>query len=275
MNRSFAARGVARALASALLAGAAGCATMPRFDRTGSRPADWVIVNADILTSSEQQPRADSLAVTDGRIAYVGARDGIADFVGPDTEVVNGRGRLVTPGFVDNHCHVLWIGGMCYFQPPELFACETLDDLLAWVKQRADDHPELPLIGGIGWRMNQLPDGPRRELLDAVVPDRPVMLMSYSGQAGWLNSRAIELMESRNPDAFERLAPVRDPKTGQCTGECRHYHVVNFLEFLTPEELTPEVEQGIFDAMQKTLDDALPSASPPCTTSRSIRSSSP
>ena len=162
MNRSFAARGVARALASALLAGAAGCATMPRFDRTGSRPADWVIVNADILTSSEQQPRADSLAVTDGRIAYVGARDGIADFVGPDTEVVNGRGRLVTPGFVDNHCHVLWIGGMCYFQPPELFACETLDDLLAWVKQRADDHPELPLIGGIGWRMNQLPDGPRR-----------------------------------------------------------------------------------------------------------------
>ena len=257
MNRSFAARGVARALASALLAGAAGCATMPRFDRSGSHPADWVIVNADILTSSEQQPRADSLAVTDGRIAYVGARDGIADFVGPDTEVVNGRGRLVTPGFVDNHCHVLWIGGMCYFQPPELFACETLDDLLAWVKQRADDHPELPLIGGIGWRMNQLPDGPRRELLDAVVPDRPVMLMSYSGQAGWLNSRAIELMESRNPDAFERLAPVRDPKTGQCTGECRHYHVVNFLEFLTPEELTPEVEQGIFDAMQKTLDDAL------------------
>lgn len=245
------------AMAAALCGLGAGCATTPTYPRTGSQPADRVILNARILTSNPSQPHADAVAVKNGRIAYVGPRRGIGDFIGPDTEVIDGRRRLVTPGFVDNHCHVLWIGGMGYFQPPELFACETLDDLLAWVKQRAESNPELPLIGGIGWRMNQLPDGPRRELLDAVVPDRPVMLMSYSGQAGWLNSIAIDLWESRNPDAFERLAPVRDPETGRCTGECKHYHVVNFLDFLTPEELSPDVEQGIFDAMRRTLDDAL------------------
>ena len=234
----------------------AGCATVPRFDRTGTRPADWVIVNADVLTSDATNPRANSLAVKDGRIAYVGPRAGIADFVGPDTEVVAGRGRLVTPGFVENHCHVLWIGGMTYLQPPELFACETQDDVLAWVKRRAEENPRLPLIGGIGWRMNQLPAGPRREILDAAVPDRPVMLMGYSGQGGWLKSKAIELMESRNPEAFERLAPVRDPETGRCTGECLHYHVVNFLDYFTWEELGPEVEEGVMAAMEKTIAEA-------------------
>jgi predicted amidohydrolase YtcJ len=249
---------MARGLAGAMvLAWAAGCATVPRFERTGSQPADWVLVNARILTSHAEQPRAEALAVAGERIAYVGDRRGVADFVGPETEVVDGRGRLVTPGFVDNHCHVLWIGGMAHLQPPELFACETQEEVLAWVKARAAEHPDLPLIGGIGWRMNQLPEGPRREILDAAVPDRPVMLMSYSGQGGWLNSRAIERMESRNPEAFERLAPVRDPETGRATGECKHYHVINYLDYWTWEELGPAVEEGVLAAMGETIDMAL------------------
>ena len=245
-----------RWLACFMLLGA-GCATAPKFDRAGTQPADTVIVNARILTSNPRQPHADSIAVKGERIAYVGPRSGVADYVGPQTEVIDGGGRLVTPGFVDNHCHALWIGGMTYLQPPELFACNTQEEVLAWVKRRAEENPDLPIIGGIGWRMSQLPEGPRREILDAVVADRPVMLMGYSGQGGWLNSRAIEQMEARNPEAFERLAPVREPATGRPTGECKHYHVVNYLEYWTWEELGPEVEEGVMGAMAKTLDEAL------------------
>ncbi|MBP7829092.1 MAG: amidohydrolase [Kiritimatiellae bacterium] len=240
-----------------LLLAAGGCATAPKFSRTGAQPADVVIANARIFTSNTNQLYADSLAIRGERIAYVGSREGVADFVGPNTEVIDGRGRLVTPGFVDNHCHALWIGGMTYLQPWELFTLATQDDILAWIKARAENYPDLPLIGGIGWRMDQLPDGPRREILDAVVSDRPVMLMAYSGQGGWLNSKAIELMEARNPEAFERLSPVRDPETGRCTGECLHYHVVNYLDYWTWDELGPTVEQGVMDAMTKTLNEAL------------------
>ncbi len=236
---------------------AGGCATHPQFDRTGAQPADWVIVNACLFTSDTNHPYADSLAVKGERLAYVGARAGVAAFVGPQTEVINGRGRLVTPGFIDNHCHPLWIGGMAYLQPPDLFACTTMADVLARVKERAEKNPGLPLIGGIGWRMSQLPNGPRKEILDAVVPDRPVMLMSYSGQGGWLNSKAIERMEKRNPQAFALLAPVRDPATGACTGECLRYHVINFLDYWTWEEMGAEVEKGVMQAMSRTLDEAL------------------
>ncbi len=231
--------------------------TVSNLARTGTRPADWVLVNARILTSNAEQPRVDAIAIKGERIAYVGDHKGVADFIGPETEVVDGRGRLATPGFVENHCHVLWIGGMTYLQPPDLFGCNTQEEILAWVKKRAEEHPDLPLIGAIGWRMSQLPKGPRREILDAVVSDRPVMLMAYSGQGGWLNSTAIKWMESRNPEAFERLEPVRDPGNGQATGECKHYHVINYLDYWTWQELGPEVEAGIMGAMEKTLEEAL------------------
>ena len=89
-----------------------GRATAPKFARTGSQPAHRVSVNARIFTSNTNQLYADSLAIKGERLAYVGSRQGVADYVGPDTEVIDGRGRLVTPGFVDNHCHALWIGGM-------------------------------------------------------------------------------------------------------------------------------------------------------------------
>ena len=219
--------------------------------------ADLVVFNADILTSDIDYPYAQAVAVKDGRIVYVGGNRFITDFIGFGTEVINGRGRLVTPGFVDNHCHVLWIGGMSYLQPPELFDCEDMEQILAKVKERAEKNPDLPLIGAIGWRMEQLPNGPKREILDEIVSDRPVMLMSYSGQAGWLNSKAIALMEERNPKAFELLSPVRNPDTGECTGECRRYHVINFLDYFTWEELGPRVEQGIMDEMTRILNEAL------------------
>lgn len=234
-----------------------GCSVHHGFNRTGSRPADLVIVNAKIFTSNTRQPYADSIAIKGEHIAYVGSFEGVGDFVGPDTEIMDGKDRLITPGFVDNHCHVLWIGGMSYLQPPDLFECVTMSDILAKVRERARENPDLPVIGGIGWRMNQLPEGPRKEILDSVVSDRPVMLMSYSGQAGWLNSRAIKLMRERNPAAFKLLAPVQDSKTGEYTGECRRYHVVNLLDYFSWEELGPKVEEGIMKSMTNILDEAL------------------
>lgn len=222
-----------------------------------SQPADLVIRNAQIFTSHTDQPDADTIAIKGEHIAHVGSFAGAAPFIGPGTEVVDAKGRLITPGFVDNHCHVLWIGGMSYLMPPNLFECTTQDEILAKIEERARNNPDLPMIGGIGWRMNQLSDGPRKEILDAVVSDRPVMLMSYTGQAGWLNSKAIALMIQRNPEAFARLSPVRDPETGEYTGECKRYHVINILNYFSWEELGATVEEGIMASITDVLEEAL------------------
>lgn len=226
-------------------------------DTTDGRPADLVIKNAQIFTSNPKQPDADTIAISGEYITYVGSFERAGYLIGPDTKIVDAKGRLITPGFVDNHCHVLWIGGMSYLMPPNLFQCTTMSEVLAVVEERAQNNPDLPIIGGIGWRMNQLPNGPRKEILDAIVSDRPVMLMSYSGQAGWLNSKAIAVMTERNPEAFARLSPVRDPETGDYTGECKRYNVINILNYFSWEELGSTVEEGIMASITAILEEAL------------------
>ncbi len=237
---------------------AAGCSAVSAFDRTGARPADLVIVNADIFTSNPSQPSAQALAVKGERISYVGDHAGVADFVGPETEVVDAGGKLVTPGFVDSHCHPLWIGGIGYLMPDNLFACSDFSEIAAAMKAQAAAQPGLPFVGGIGWRMDQVPGGvPHREILDGVIAERPVVLMAYSGQAGWMNTAAVKYFSGRNPAAFEHLLPVRDGKTGEFTGELRHFHSINFLDYYSWEELGSEVEEGIMRSMTRTLDSAV------------------
>ena len=61
-------------------------------------------------------------------------------------------------------------------------------------------------------------DGPRKEDLDAVVPDRPVFLLNTDVHAAWVNSRALELagLLANSPDPWDGYL-VRDPD-GSPTG---------------------------------------------------------
>ena len=236
----------------------AGCSTTISFHRTGSQPADMVILHAGILTCDPDQPYARALAVSADTICYVGGLSGAMDFIGPYTFVVQGYNRRITPGFVDNHCHVLWIGGLLSLMPAEHYACESWEDLVAALLRRNGEAPHQPFVGGIGWKMEYVPGGvPRREILDEVIPDRPVILMSYSGQCGWLNTPAVEHCSEANPEAFEALGPVRDDETGECTGELLHFHAFNFLDFFPLETLDPGTEREFMDAMTEAIDHAL------------------
>lgn len=226
----------------------AGCSSDISFPRTGSRPAGLVVLNARIFTSNPDQPKAKALAVDGKRFCYVGDRKGALDFIGPDTRVVDAGGRRLTPGFVDNHCHVLWIGGLLSMMPASYYACTNWADIEATLRARDKEAPNQPFVGGIGWKMDQVPGGvPRKEILDGVIPDRPVILMSYSGQCGWLNSKAVDLCAERNPAAFESLGPVRDAETGDFTGELQHFHAFNFLDFF-PWSVIGESAQAEFKA---------------------------
>ncbi len=234
-----------------------GCAGLPVSPGLVENPADMVVYNARIFTSSQAQPAAEAMAVRDERIVYVGTDEGLAGFIGPQTQRINGKNRRITPGFIDNHCHVLWIGGFVYLMPPDLYACTDHAQLAAVLKRRAESDPEMPIIGGIGWRMEFVPGGvPKKEILDEIISDRPVILMSFSGQAGWMNSLAIRELERRNPVAFEELSPARD-ENGECTGECRHFHAINILDFYSFDELGTKVRDGFRGSIRNTLDEAL------------------
>ncbi|GAA1960437.1 amidohydrolase [Kitasatospora viridis] len=153
--------------------------------------ADLVFTNGPVHTGDPARTRASSLAVTGERITAVG-HDEVLELIGPRTEVVDLAGRLLLPGFQDAHVHAVF-GGL------ELADCDLtgttgVDEYLYLVRQFAEANPEREWITGGGWSMESFAGGlPTRQLLDSVVPDRPVYLPNRDHHGAWVNSRALEL----------------------------------------------------------------------------------
>ncbi|MCX4735470.1 amidohydrolase [Streptomyces sp. NBC_01363] len=152
---------------------------------------DLIFTRGPIHTGDPARTRASSLAVTGERITAVG-HDEVRELIGPDTEVIDLQGKLLLPGFQDSHIHAVF-GGM------ELAECDLtgtvgVEDYLTRIRSYADAHPDRPWITGGGWSMESFDGGlPTRQLLDSVIPDRPVLLTNRDHHGAWANTRALEL----------------------------------------------------------------------------------
>lgn len=158
-------------------------------------------------------------------------------------------GRCLLPGFQDAHVHPP-IGGLA------MIRCELHDvdpaDYADTIAAYAHQNPDKPWIIGGGWPMNAFDGGiARREILDAIVPDRPVLLHSSEGHAAWVNSCALEIagIDERTPDpANGRIERDAD---GQPNGTLQE-GAEDLVERFAPEDSIDEVITGI-EAAQRYL----------------------
>jgi predicted amidohydrolase YtcJ len=154
--------------------------------------ADLVLLGGSVFAGDATRRWSQATASKSGRITFVGSDEQARDLIGPDTDVVQLRGRLVVPGFQDAHCHVA-SGGLDLLRC-SLHELHDLQGYLAAIHTYAEAHPAAPWILGGGWSMDVFPGGaPTKEALDAILPDRPVMLPSRDGHTTWVNSKALEL----------------------------------------------------------------------------------
>jgi predicted amidohydrolase YtcJ len=156
------------------------------------RPADLAFVGGRIATMDAARSWASALAIEGGRISAVGPDLDVKPHIGPATRVIELRGRTVTPGFQDAHVHPVH-GGLTRLgcDVSEARGREAVLDVIA---RYAEAHRDEPWIIGGGWYMADFPGGtPRREDLDRLVPDRPVVLTVRDGHVEWINSRALEI----------------------------------------------------------------------------------
>lgn len=164
-----------------------------------------VYVNATVLTQDPAAPRAEALAVVDGRITAVGTSSDIESLIGPDTKRIDLDGRVLLPGFNDAHAHV-WKAGQLLTSILDLRSVRSLDELCYLVRQR---HRELPLgtwVIGRGYNEALMREGrqPTRHDLDAAAMRRPVALTRTCGHMMVVSTRALELAgidRNTNPPA--------------------------------------------------------------------------
>ncbi|MEW5991251.1 MAG: amidohydrolase [Chloroflexota bacterium] len=163
---------------------------------------DLVLYDGHIRTMEPGgRTKPSAISISGDRILGLGTDADILAQRGPGTRVIDLCGRTVTPGFTDAHCHPVF-GGLRRVEC-SLDRFSSVEDHLAAVAAFAAANPERAWISGDGWSLDTFPGGiPRRELLDAVVPDRPVYLSNRDGHGAWVNTRALELagVTAETPD---------------------------------------------------------------------------
>ena len=194
---------------------------------------------------------AEAVAVRAGRIAAVGTRAEVESLVGPGTRVLDAPpGSLVVPGFQDSHIHPPFAGrNRLRLWLNDLSGRQAYLDAIA---EYARTHPDEPWIVGGGWAMEYFPGGaPRKEDLDAIVPDRPVFLFNRDVHGAWVNSKALELagITDETPDPSDGRIE-RDPTTGEATGTLHEGVAYRINEHVVPEPTRAEWEAAILNAQE-------------------------
>ena len=201
-------------------------------------PADLVLTGGHVHTVDPARPRAAAVAVRGERIVAVGSAVDIAGLVGPRTRVVDLDGRLLLPAFQDAHVHPIFAGVdrlQC-----DLREARGRDGVLAVIGSYVAAHPDDAWIIGSGWYMADFENGtPRREDLDAIVPDRPAFFPNRDGHSTWVNSRALELAGIERATADPADGRIERDPDGTPTGTL-HEGAAHQVERLMPE-ITAEV----------------------------------
>jgi len=206
--------------------------------------ADYVFKNGAIYTIDNQKPKAQAIAVTGKKISYVGSNKGANAFVGKKTRVIDLKGKMLLPGFVESHIHPT----LAIVASGADLPCDSVAEVLTRTKAWADAHPDAKLIQGFGWRYTLFSTtGPTKEALDKLFPDKPVMLVAIDAHSAWVNSKALELagINAKTPDPAPGVSFFqRDPKTNEPTG----WVVETLAEQQVMAKLNPPTPEAVIAA---------------------------
>ena len=212
--------------------------------------ADLVLHNGLILTLDESGTEAQAVAVRDGRVLEVGAERAILNRYAADRQV-DLKGAVLVPGLMDAHAH--FVGYAKSLATADLVGTESLEEVLARAQDQAARVPTGWVLGR-GWDQNDwseetFPD--RREALDAMFPDRPVVLERVDGHAVWANAVALEVAGFTSESEVFGGELLRHPD-GELTGVLVD-RAADSLQSLIPEPDSTRLAALLIEAGQRLV----------------------
>jgi predicted amidohydrolase YtcJ len=199
------------ALLALLVTGASHASPAPGANPTASppprAPADRVYRNGVVFTADAQHPRAQALAIRNGRIVYVGGNGDVTGYIGAATAVVDLQGRFLMPGLIDGHMHPLEAGRVllkCNLNYASLTVAEFQRRIQACLDQESSKEPDAWLEVASWFQESMLPAGTtvNRATLDVLKTHRPIVVESSFGHTVLANSRALAMakLNAATPD---------------------------------------------------------------------------
>ena len=197
----------------------AGCTSQPK-----PAPATLVLHKGKIVTVDDTKPQAQALAARGDTIVAVGTDEEIAAYIGPATSVVDLKGRLAVPGFIEGHGHFTSVGQARINL--NLTTVKNWDEVVDLVKTAVAKAKPGDWILGRGWHQSKwdktpvpaVEGFPIHTSLSAASPDNPVVLEHASGHAAFGNAKAMAAAgitgKTPNPPGGEILKDAKGQPIG-------------------------------------------------------------
>jgi len=203
-----------------------------------------ILKNANVITMDSRQPKAELVAIKDGKIFVVTGNKELEPLRGARTKVIDCQGKTVIPGFNDAHCHVISFIRKLLSLDLSPSSVSSIADIKAVIHKQALNIPPGEWLTGTDYNDFYLAEKrhPTRRDIDEAAPHHPAVLAHRSLHACVLNSQALSLagITRETPDPPGGLID-RDLVTGEPTGLLFNMlsHIrKNVLPPLSEEELT-------------------------------------
>ena len=206
-----------------------------------------ILKNANVITMDSRQPKAELVAIRDGKILLVAGNEDLESVREAGTKVIDCQGRTVIPGFNDAHCHVISFIRKLLSLDLSPSSVSSIADIKAVIHNQAQNIPPGEWLSGTDYNDFHLAEKrhPTCRDIDEVAPQHPVVLAHRSLHACVLNSRALSLagITRKTPDPPGGLID-RDLNTGEPTGL-----LFNMLSYIRRSVLPPLSEEELARGM--------------------------
>jgi predicted amidohydrolase YtcJ len=189
-----------------------------------AQEADLVIRNANVYTVDPSYPRAQAVAVKDGKILFVGSEADVSRHLGSRTQVLDAKGQFLMPGIIEGHGHIHGMGASLV--NINLMKARNWDEIVSMVAEAARNAKPGDWIIGRGWHQEKWDKVPARnhmgypyyEELDKVSPRNPVLLTHASGHSSFVNGMALQLSGITEKTANPPGGDIVKDKDGKLVG---------------------------------------------------------
>lgn len=170
--------------------------------RNADRPAPVLYRNGSVYTAAD--PFATAMLVDGDTVAWVGSEQAASSIADSSMEVIDLRGALVAPGFVDSHMHLTETG--IALESLQLGTLKSAREVLDAVAGAAGNGPVL----GHGWDEATWADPalPSAEELDRAAGGRPVYLSRVDVHSALVSTSLAQSADLQNRDGYDGGARV-------------------------------------------------------------------
>ena len=211
--------------------------------------AEKIYFNAKIWTGDTANQWAEAIGISNNTILFTG--NDYQSYKGRSTEMIDLGGKMIVPGFIDNHTHFL--SGGYNLGSIDLRVAKTKEEFIAIVKNYCLQHAGDGWVQGGDWDHEAWGgELPKKEWIDSVCGNHPLFVSRYDGHMAFANSKALELARVDSKTKISAGGEIVKEKDGTLSGVLKD-DAMGLIFSVIPAPTEKELDEYLQRAVQHAL----------------------